>query len=528
MTKITKAKELSLQYMKGSCLGQEPSQEESAQLAKKLGLVQKEDGSMSFNANRCVEHMQKICEIVNLNGTLCVYNRLSGLWEKFTGMLLGMLLMFLLNTAVPKSWKSHYETEVMDGLERAVPRVLQNELPEELIPLENGVYDTSKKALREYKPDDWFQSKMPVAYDKNASCPVFEKTIGEIFDGDKARVAVVQEIFGNALLNSSKAEKLFLWVGMGSNGKSLLGDILTELIGHDNTSHVPLSQFSERFGMEPIIGKMLNLSAENEVVKSLHTESLKSLTSGDTVSIPRKFKTALTVKQNTSLVFLLNTLPNISDLSHGFQRKLLILPFEHIFHTEEMDKNRKAKILPGELGGILNWAIQGALKLMENGFEFTDSKKIKDIAAQYEAEQNPVQSFFREALKPEEGQRISRKQILELYRLWLQGQGMGARGTDSGQRFWKILENAATLAGHLKPRYSKIKGNLYLVDYGIRWDALPQAAAEESPGLHGDTKIMGDEHGRQKSGRNAGGPDAARGMPVRGLVKEGHDNDGAI
>lgn len=191
------------------------------------------------------------------------------------------------------------------------------------------------------------------------------------------------------------------------------------------------------------------------------------------------------------LVFLLNTLPDISDLTHGFQRKLLLMPFDHIFRTEEMDKHRKAKILPKELGGILNWAIEGAVRLIENDFEFTDSKKVREISAQYEQEQNPVQAFFHEVLEEKAGQRISRKQLLNHYKLWMQGQGIEARGTDSGQRFWKLLENAATLAGKPKPRYLKIKGNLHLADYGLRWENLPQAAAEDGPGFH-DTKIMGE------------------------------------
>lgn len=307
MENMMNIKEMVGQYLKepeaaAEQLPPESEEQREAQDAKRkkqarnLGLIQKEDGKISFNANQCVEHMRGICDIVNLDGVLRIYNRASGLWEKFTEELLGMLLMFLMNTAISRSWRSHYETEVMNGLERCVPWVMEEQLSEELIPLENGVYDISKKALRKYAPEDLFQSKIPVAYDENADCHIFKRTVDQIFESDKERIAVMQEIFGNALLNSSKAEKLFLWIGMGSNGKSLLGDILTELIGHDNTAHVPLSQFGETFGLEPIIGKMLNLSAENEVTKKLHTEYLKAMASGDTVSIPRKFKTAITEK----------------------------------------------------------------------------------------------------------------------------------------------------------------------------------------------------------------------------------------
>lgn len=456
----------------------EMKQEWQSIQCKKLGLIKNEDGRVRFNVNQCVEYLREICEINDLNGSLCIYNRLSGLWECLTNRLLGTILMVIMNKIAPQSWQAHYEKEVLEGLERSVPRIRGLEMSEDLIPLQNGVYDLTRQQLRSYYPEDMFQFKIPVEYETSEECPVFMQTLREIFQDDEERIAVMQEIFGNALLNSSKSEKLFFWVGIGSNGKSLLSEVLTALIGSENTSHIPLSQFGERFGLEPIIGKKVNLSAENELTKTVQTENLKSFASGDTVSIPRKFKTALTVKQTTTLVFLLNNLPNTSDLSHGFQRKLLIVPFDRIFRSEEMDKQRKTKILPWELKGILNWAIEGALRLRKQSFEFTASRKIREATMQYEQEQNPVKSFFQEVLEEEGGQRISRKEILQSYKSWLQGTGISSRGTDSPQRFWKLLESAMVLEGKEKPNYLKIRGNLHLSNYKIREGTLPQNSGE--------------------------------------------------
>ncbi len=502
MKNAIKAEELVLQYidkdwnsqknLEGAAQqspSEELEQEWQSTQRKKLGLTKNEEGRVRFNVNQCVGYLREICEISNLNGALCIYNRLSGLWECLTNLLLGTLLMVIMNKIVPQSWQSHYEKEVFEGLERSVPRIHGLEMPEDLIPLQNGVYDLKKQQLRSYCPEDMFQSKIPVEYDISKQCPIFRETLQEIFQDDEERMAVMQEIFGNALLNSSKSEKIFFWVGIGSNGKSLLSEVLTALIGNENTSHIPLSQFGERFGLESIIGKALNLSAENELTKTIHTENLKAFASGDTVSIPRKFKTDLTVKQTTTLVFLLNNLPNTGDLSHGFQRKLLIVPFDRVFRSEEMDKQRKTKILPSELSGILNWAIEGAIRLRGQHFEFTDSRKIKEATMQYEHEQNPVKTFFQEVLEEEDGQRISRKELLRAYQSWLQGAGISSRGTDSTQKFWKLLDSAMILAGKPKPKYVKIQGYLHLPNYKIRGGVLPQNS-EGFPVLNNNSKMM--------------------------------------
>ena len=124
-----------------------------------------------------------------------------------------------------------------------------------------------------------------------------------------------------------------------------------------------LSKFSEKFGIEGIVDKSLNIANENELGGAISTESLKALISGDPINISRKFKKAINVKSNIKLIFLLNTLPDTLDNTHGYYRKILIIPFNRVFKCDEMDKDLPEKVSE-ELSGVLNWALEGAERLI--------------------------------------------------------------------------------------------------------------------------------------------------------------------
>lgn len=441
---------------------------------KIIGFSVDKNKNLNFNASRCIEYLQTVCDLLVIDGTLYLYNQREGIWDILTEELLGTILMFVMNNVLSHSWKSIYETDVYSGLLRDVPRMEGASTPQHLVAVNNGVYDLKEKVLLPFDSQYYFRNKSPVQYDEDAQCPNFLAAIESIFCGDRELIKVVQQQFGNCFLETCKAEKMFFWIGTGSNGKSLLAEVLTALIGAENISHIPLSGFSDKFGLEGLINKKLNLSAENEMERgALSTAPLKAITSGDTLNVQRKYKTAVSIKQSTKLIFLMNNLPTTLDLTLGFSRKLLVIPFNRIYRSEEMDKHLKEKLLK-EQSGILNWTLEGAISLMENGFEFANSKAIQQTTQRYQQDQNPVKSFFQEVLKPVPKSRESRKEILSAYKRWLDGQGLSAKGTDSTQRFWQLLNNAARIDGLPELEYIKVKGQRCLVGYKISKEQLPQ------------------------------------------------------
>ncbi len=401
-----------------------------------------------------------------------VLNQKEGVYEEFTDELIGTILRYLMNSNLPDSWKKYYEKDILDGLLREVPRVDSEIIDDSLIALNNGVFNMNTMELVPYDESHIFTSKSPVNFIKGASCPQFIKAMREIVCNDEELLMCIQEIFGYTLINNTKGERAFYFVGVGSNGKSFTAEILTKIVGKKNVSNIQLSNFSEKFGIEGIVGMTLNIANENEVGSIKSTENLKAIISGDSINISRKFKKAINYKPTVKLVFLLNTLPDTLDNTHGYYRKILIVPFNRVFKQEEMDKNLKDKVSE-ELSGILNWAIEGAKRLMNNDYKFTECEVIKKAIKDYKEEQNPVEAFSKDALIYEEGHSETKKDILDAYKLWIEGQNISSRGTESPQRFWKALSNSAKVLLDKELEYKKVQGILYLKNFRIDYSKLP-------------------------------------------------------
>lgn len=441
-------------------------------MAISLGFFYDKKHNLRLNNNKCITYLQQMLECVVSDNELMVFNRKEGIYERLTDELLGTILRYLMNLAIEDSWRKYYEKDISDGLYREVPRINNSNMDDSLVAVNNGIFNLKTNELISYNGELFFTTKSPINYDSKSQCPKFLKALNDIVCKDNKLLECIQEIFGYVLINNVKGERAFYFTGVGSNGKSFLADILSNIVGESNVSNIPLSKFSENFGTEGIINKTLNIANENEVGSAISTENLKGLVSGDRTNIPRKYKGGLDYRSTCKMIFLLNTLPDTLDNTHGYYRKILIVPFNRVFKQEEMDKDLKNKVSK-EYSGILNWAIEGAQRLIKNKYTFTECESIKKITKKYKEEQNPVESFLKEVLINEYGCCEKRKDILDSYKVWIEGQNISARGTDSPQKFWKALSNSAKVALNKELEYKKVKGILYLKDFKIDYSKLP-------------------------------------------------------
>lgn len=437
-----------------------------------LGFYYDEKKRLRLNTNKCVTYLKQLLECVVESGKLLVLNRKEGIYQELTEDLIGKILRHLMNEAIADSWRKSYERDIIDGLIREVPIIDIPVIDDSLIAVNNGVFNLNSYELIPYDDEMFFTRKSPVNFIKGAGCPQFMRAIREIVCGDERLLMCIQEIFGYTLINNTKAEKVFYFVGVGANGKSFLSDIITQIVGKVNTSNIPLSRFSQKFGAEGMINKLVNIANENEFGSAISSENIKIFASGDSTNIERKYKGDLTYRSTCKLIFLLNRLPDTLDNTHGYYRKILIVPFNRIFKPEEMDRNLKEKVSE-ELSGILNWAIEGAVRLINNGYKFTECEAIEKVTKVYKEEQNPVETFSKDILIYEEGYSETKKDVLDAYKLWIEGQNISSRGTESPQRFWRALSNSVKIILNKELEYKKVQGTLHLKNFRIDYSKLP-------------------------------------------------------
>ena len=231
--------------------------------------------------------------------------------------------------------------------------------------------------------------------------PMFQKFLDSIIVGvnskepDTELQQLVQEMFGLMLMNTMKSAVAFFLVGGGANGKSTLTNILEHIIGEEYiTSFSIESLTTNRFSSSRLVGKYVNICNEEES-KYVRTDKFKNLITGETLSAERKFGDSFDFKPRVKFIFNTNNPPTFDDLNFGLRRRLIVIPFNRVFADVEQDKDLDKKLL-SELPGIVNWAIEGAKRLVSRNYVFNRPEAVIRSIKALEEETSSAIAFFRE------------------------------------------------------------------------------------------------------------------------------------
>jgi len=261
--------------------------------------------------------------------------------------------------------------------------------------LQNGVFDFKKmilyplpnfKGVKEYRADG---TDMP--YLKNLSYGLtvqhnyehieysqhlfniskFKQYLDDVLkEGeDDSKIMVLQEFLGWAICRlPHKIEQMLFLVGEGSNGKSVLFELMYEILGEENMSTVPLNKLlkDEDKHSHLLESKIINYCSEiGQFNRSTDLEKFKRLASGEPIEIKRNYKDIYTVDEYARIIVNGNRLPPIQEASEAWFRRLLILNFDKTFKGANKNVNLKDEIVAEGLGLILAWICEGAKRLNE-------------------------------------------------------------------------------------------------------------------------------------------------------------------
>jgi putative DNA primase/helicase len=261
----------------------------------------------------------------------------------------------------------------------------------------NGVYDFKTHKLLAHSSDFFFRELLPYSFDPEAKAPLFEKMLKEVTCGDEALQKNLQEYIGYIISGvPCDADKMLVLTGEGQNGKSRFLKIPQALVGKQQTK-LTFTQIKSDFARMNLDGALLCLF--EEVPKSSDKEQwelLKDWSAGGLVSACRKFENFIHFENKAKIVLTCNVLPQGTDPSHGYFRRLLIVPFNATFSEElgNLDRTIADRIIASELPGVFNWALEGFKRLEANEFNFTESKAMQDTLDSYKLHVDSTARFF--------------------------------------------------------------------------------------------------------------------------------------
>lgn len=269
-----------------------------------------------------------------------------------------------------------------------------------LINLQNGTFEINDKGteLRPFNSSDFITYQLPFEYEPKAKAPLFQKFLDEVLP-DKDRQKVLAEYLGFVFIkhgsNRLKEEKALILYGTGANGKSVFFEVVSALLGAENTSNFSLQSLTNENGYfrAKLANKLVNYGSE--INGKLESSLFKQLVSGEPVEARLPYGQPFILKQYAKLIFNSNELPKDVEHTNAYFRRFLIIPFDVTIPPEKQDKTLHVKIIENELSGVFNWVLDGLNRLLEQK-RFTHCDAIKQAVEQYKSQSDSVKMFIDE------------------------------------------------------------------------------------------------------------------------------------
>ena len=184
------------------------------------------------------------------------------------------LLKEFLAVAANKADFNYYDIRLNRNIEKLYNQFVSlctlvpnlNEKQDEVkINLQNGTFVISKekKELRDFDKKDFFKYQLPFKYNPEAKCDEFKVFLNQVLP-EKESQMIFAEYLGYIFINNLKLEKCLILKGEGSNGKSVIFEIVQALLGEHNTCSYTISNLCNENGyFRAQLGNyLLNYSSE--------------------------------------------------------------------------------------------------------------------------------------------------------------------------------------------------------------------------------------------------------------------------
>ena len=332
------------------------------------------------------------------------------------------------------------------------------------IVFQNGTFNIDKKVFNEniFFKDD-FNTKIMNCNYKQGDLSNWNKYLASTFKDNEDSIELVQEMMGYVLYPGCNYEKSFLFYGQGANGKSVMLNVIQNLVGINNTSYLSMKDLGKSFVRSALLDKSLNISSE--LRKNVtETEDFKKLVSGESIEGQFKYKDSFFFKNKAKMLFAMNQMAYMNDLSNGLFRRICIIPFINTFNAGNCDPFLLEK-LNNEIDAIAFWSIQGLLRLMENN-KFTKVSYIDKMSQELKNDNNPVLRFANDCIEitKDEDDILPKIKMYSLYQDWCYTNGNKPLNSNNFYKQFKLdfdLETKKkTVGGKRLNCFTNIKSNV--------------------------------------------------------------------
>ena len=309
-----------------------------------------------------------------------------------------------------------------------------------MIGCENGVVELRTGRLRPGRPEDRIRMSTGVNFDPDAPAPRWEQFLGEVFD-DEELVDYMQRASGYSATGDISEQVVLICHGQGANGKSTFFNALRLALG-DYAHNAPFSTFEARRGntiptdVADLQSRRFVTASETGESSRLNEARIKALSGGDPQTARHLYGRFFTFEPTGKIWLGVNHRPFVRDDSHGFWRRVRLIPFTRRFDGEGAD-HHLIDVLRDEREGILAWLVEGALRWQDFGLQ--PPPCVESATDAYREESDPLADVLAECCELDDGHSESSRALFAAYTAHADREGIPQRDQLTHTRFGRLL-----------------------------------------------------------------------------------------
>jgi P4 family phage/plasmid primase-like protien len=345
-----------------------------------------------------------------------------------------------------------------------------------LIGADNGVVELEpgRWTFRAGRQSDNVTKTVGYGFDAGGSCPTLDRTLDDIFMGDRELIDAWWVYFGYSLTGDVSARKVFFCWGIGSNGKSVLARIMRAVAGDYGATAEPSLVESVRRGfgratndVRELKDVRLAIAPEWDETAVLDEGRMKRLTGGQGEQVKGRllYQNNVAFNPTHKLWLLTNHKPAVVDDSLATWDRIILIPFLNRFTPTKagFDPYLGDKIIAAELSGILRRALDGAVRFLDSR-TLPRPAAVLNATADYRAESDLIANWLDAGNAAEiAGCRTPYRNIADSFRAWYRKEGYAVSELPTDRKL------AALLIGH---GFKKVRVNGGVNYDGIRIDSF--------------------------------------------------------
>jgi putative DNA primase/helicase len=248
---------------------------------------------------------------------------------------------------------------------------------------QNCLLNVETLETEDFNSDEFVTFQVPFNWDPEARSEFFDTKLKEILIDDE-RYLLFLQILGYCFTHSNPHHKMFFLTGDGANGKSTLMALIRSIF-HSSVGAVGLHEFKNDFGLQPLLGKKINILYDLPKRKITDTGIIKAVTGEDLITVNRKHKEAVNTILGCKIIGVGNQLPPVNDDTFAFWRRVIIIKLTNTFN----DPKIKDELLNDVKGieGLIYKSVNAYKNVESDGWATTMTEE--DLRREYLKLSNP-------------------------------------------------------------------------------------------------------------------------------------------